>query len=410
MGCHSGLEVVNTDLAFYYDMGNTDKSWKGAPTTNLLPQPLFFETGYTKESWSTGEVVDNDQIAPDNSKTATRITRVEGYFYKRNVTSPTFTISPGQTVTFSCWVKKLDSTNQTGRGIYIWCYNGAGSGNRASATQEIFNDRWVRQSVTYTALTGETDFSYGFSGGLATHLQGSIAIWRPHIEINSFASPFVNGTRSNTQVLLDLTNINTITANNLTYANNNTFSFNGTSNFMRPSVSHSYLSSSCLEVVFRKNAVTGQKFLFGYRHNAGYSLPTIGSMYFINNILYGSLITAAQGYRPVTSSQTIVANQYYHICLNKDTVNGSLQIYVNGVLRGSQTFDAATYAQWPSAGQFIGANILDIGKSTNDVAGDQGWGADFFDGDMPVCKVYGRILTSQEIQQNFNALRGRYGI
>ena len=86
-----------------------------------------------------------------------------------------------------------------------------------------------------------------------------------------------------------------------------------------------------------------------------------------------------------------------------------MQIYVNGILTGSQTFDAATYAQWPSAGQYVGADILDIGKSTNNASG-QGWGTDFFDGDIPVSKVYNRVLTANEISQNFEAIRGRYGI
>ena len=52
MSAYSGPEIANDGLVFAYDMGNPQKSWKGAPTTNLLSQPLSFETGYTKESWT----------------------------------------------------------------------------------------------------------------------------------------------------------------------------------------------------------------------------------------------------------------------------------------------------------------------------------------------------------------------
>jgi hypothetical protein len=31
-------------------------------------------------------------------------------------------------------------------------------------------------------------------------------------------------------------------------------------------------------------------------------------------------------------------------------------------------------------------------------------------GEMSICRVYNRVLTAEEISQNFNALRGRYGI
>jgi hypothetical protein len=40
----------------------------------------------------------------------------------------------------------------------------------------------------------------------------------------------------------------------------------------------------------------------------------------------------------------------------------------------------------------------------------QGWATDYFSGEIPLAKVYNRILTASEILQNFNAVRGRYGI
>jgi hypothetical protein len=32
----------------------------------------------------------------------------------------------------------------------------------------------------------------------------------------------------------------------------------------------------------------------------------------------------------------------------------------------------------------------------------------YYNGNLSVCRVYNRVLTAQEIQQNFNALKGRY--
>ena len=186
--------------------------------------------------------------------------------------------------------------------------------------------------------------------------------------------------------------------------------FDGANDYSRPSINHSHLSSSSLEIIFRSaNHGSENRTLFGYRHNSGYSIPTLGSLYLNSSILNASLITASQVYRVATFPTTIQTNQTYHAILNKNTITGTMQIFVNGVAGDVQTFDAATYAQWTSAGSFIGVDVLDIAKSTNDVAG-QGWGTDYFNGSIYKLAIYSRVLTATEIQQNFNALRGRYGI
>lgn len=205
--------------------------------------------------------------------------------------------------------------------------------------------------------------------------------------------------------------------NNITLLNSPTYSstnngvivFDGVDDYSNPPISHSYLSSSTMEVIFRPSALSKTKqMIFGYRHNGGYSNPTIGSLYIENtNRLMASVITNTQAYRIATSSVILQANTTYHAMLYKDVVNGVLKIYVNGVETASQTFDAATYGYW--AGSYVGANILDIAKSTNNTTG-QGWGSDHFTGFIGVMRVYNRLLTAAEIQQNFEATRGRYGI
>lgn len=205
---------------------------------------------------------------------------------------------------------------------------------------------------------------------------------------------------------------NTTLINGPTYnsANNGALVFDGVDDYARPTVTHSYLNSSALEVIFNStNHGTGYKTIFGYRHNGGYSLPTIGSIFLNGSTLSASVITASQVYRTATFGTNISTNTVYHVVLNKNTVSGSLQFFVNGVAGTAESFDAATYAQWPTAGSYIGANELDIAKSTNTNAG-QGWSADYFAGRIYKLAVYNRILTQAEIQQNFDAMRGRYGI
>lgn len=205
--------------------------------------------------------------------------------------------------------------------------------------------------------------------------------------------------------------------NNATLLNGPTFSptnnggivFDGSTQYSHPPISLSYLNSCTMEATFNSSVyVAGAKTIFGYAQKSGYTAPTIGSMYINTGTLTASIIGVTDGYRYVTGG-TILANRNYHVTFTKDTIKGILQLYVNGILMGTQTFTAANYAQWTTLGSYIGTNVLDIAKSTNTVAG-QGWSTDYFNGTIYGLKVYSRVLSSSEIQQNFNALRSRYGV
>jgi len=125
--------------------------------------------------------------------------------------------------------------------------------------------------------------------------------------------------------------------------------------------------------------------------------------------LNASVITATQVYRTATASTTIAANTFYHVVLNKDTSGGNLQLYLNGTLSGTQTFNAATYGQWSTPGNYIGSNLLDIGKSTNtNVA--QGWSTSALSGSIPMTRIYNQTLSAQEVLRNYNQLKTRFNL
>jgi len=214
--------------------------------------------------------------------------------------------------------------------------------------------------------------------------------------------------------------------NNVELTNGPTFStvkngaivFDGIDDYSRPNVSHSYLSSSALEVIFNSfvhNVDTGggnkRKTIFGYRHNSGYYYPTIGSIFLggsNGDTLLASVITSTQAYVTATFSSAILTNTAYHVVLNKDTTNGILQLFVNGIAGVSQSFDASTYATYGGSG-LLGANILDIAKSSNN-GSTQGWTSDYFNGHIYKLAIYNRILTQNEVLQNYNAQKSRFGL
>jgi len=78
-------------------------------------------------------------------------------------------------------------------------------------------------------------------------------------------------------------------------------------------------------------------------------------------------------------------------------VSGSRRLYINGVQVNSDTLSGTidTNAGGMSIGVYGGYN------------GSRSY---YYNGNLSVCKVYNRTLSAAEIQQNFQATRGRYGI
>ena len=77
--------------------------------------------------------------------------------------------------------------------------------------------------------------------------------------------------------------------------------------------------------------------------------------------------------------------------------SGSRKLYINGVLVNSdtQTGTIATNSGGMSVGVYGG------------FSGDRGY---YYNGNLSVCRVYNRVLTATEIQQNYNALKSRFSI
>jgi hypothetical protein len=83
-----------------------------------------------------------------------------------------------------------------------------------------------------------------------------------------------------------------------------------------------------------------------------------------------------------------------------DSSTGTSKTYANGIFLG-QSFNTASEDPSPT--------FLIIGQEA-DSAGGSFSAAQNLDGDFSYLSVYDRVLSDNEVKQNFNALRGRYGI
>ena len=98
----------------------------------------------------------------------------------------------------------------------------------------------------------------------------------------------------------------------------------------------------------------------------------------------------------LVSSQSLVINQWYYVGFVRSgsTGNWNLNIYINGTSDSNTTTSVNPNAT--NAGTAIGR------------AGD--YTSQYFSGRISNVQFYNRALSAAEVSQNFNALRGRYGI
>lgn len=391
-------QVVTNGLVFYYDMNNVQKSWKGQPTTNLVDETMSIYNNVP------GDV------------SASLVTTSEKY---KGANVYKLTLTP----TTSTGVSYLTAGNNPGLGVIS---NGGGglasrytghsiffkptvamhsspifthysniTGWQSSSNYYSMGDGWYRAHVIWYDTVTRSDGKFWAINPLSATLNVPVATYfagpfKEDRNDSAFVSQYVYSSRTNTQTVLDLTGNNTITANSLVYASDGTFSFNG---------STTYITSSNAGLFHG----TGN---FTYSCWAKWSsLPGLGTLFenglytggilirFENNLIHIYSEYSATSYNG-TMAFTPTLGVYYNLVLTR--VGDMLYLYSNGAQISSVAFGSSINIQ-PTT------NLLYIGMSQH-AAGQ------CFDGRIDAASVYNRALSASEVKQNFNALRGRYGI
>lgn len=385
-------KIVTDGLVLYYDMYNTQKSFKGQPVTNLITGPEDFSNA----AWGVANfsVTQNSTVAPNNTQTADLITSTSGDPYTVQVIS----VTSGVSYTWSFYTKANNCAGKTGY-IWVW-YAGTATGTNVG-TYYTLTSEWQRVSITTTPTgSGTVYFRIDFvEPGAVTG--DSVYAWGAQVETNSYMTPYTSSSRTNAQAIIDLTGNNTITANSLTYDSNNTFSFNGSSNY------ESVINSSALQVAdtFTISAwiyatdLSNRYTVFSTRtlNTAGCWQMEVGTG---SSVTTGSnlgrvAVTGVGTWIFESNDNAISINQWYNICfvkLNNATQGGTF--YVNGVSVSASQTTSYTISNNSDA-KLIGA----------------GTGiTQFFPGKISAIKLYNKALTAEQVLQNFNSTRIKYGI
>ena len=367
MACFSGPEIPNDGLVFCYDQGNTDKSWKGAPTTNLA------KNASNVVDWSVSNLLQSVTRSTIVTDEVYRITSTSGTGTSFRIYFISAVLVNGATYTVS-YKYKIISGGPLFR-ANDWC-DEAITRTTTALANNAFYETAVGTRATYDSTFRFLDFEMSNNT--------VVEIYDLQLEQRSFATPYTSTQiRSNTQALLDMTGQNTITANSLTYASNGSFSFNGTSDYLDCGTNIQLTNNFTLEA-WHKNINAGyliDQGAIGTDPNGCLELTNRGLSVSFNN---GESVTAAGNFQDTAGWNNAVVS----------FSSGSFNFYINGNFDSTRT--TSTTAFTPSG-------ILKIGRRSFNTAS-------ILSGEVHIVKIYNRVLTALEVKQNFEALRGRYGI
>jgi hypothetical protein len=382
MAVISNPNVVSNGMAFAYDMSNNQKSFKGRPSTNTCSF-VPYEYGYnsTKISNATPPVP-----PPITGYPIYKITSNDGTDSQQILYTATVDQVNGGTYTHSAYVY-LESGNWVSAGQHWnpWDYG---------TPQYIPKGVWTRIEDPVT----NSPNNYG-NIAMSYNTDGAVYVTASQYELGSFATPFIGGagaTRSNTQALLDLTNNNIITANSLTYPSDGVFSFNGTSDYcqfplVQTSPNNFTVEAWIYSTEHSSDTNIGKQIVLAYSNLNGWIFSLNGPASYLQ-LRHHNQSNSSTAYN-LSSSTGLSLNTWHHVAAtdNGTTVN----LFVNGKIVASMNSVAATTN---------GTITTTIGAWAGTTS------ATHFKGNLPTIKIYNRGLSASEVEQNFNAIRGRYGI
>jgi len=415
--------IDNTGLVFAYDQSNTVRSYLGQPATNVITSgiPGYFGSG--------GETLYQESLLGLRSDS--------GVFQRNFVTNPaladsgTYNNNGGlyknfSTSTLSSSTRYIQisfdfymitryrtfASSTTGLNGYIGItYADSTTGNHGWNTtysngsgDDWSNDaayvgRWQKVSLI-AALNDKSPSSINAMYIYADRLTQGEGVFTNFIITEHATFPtgpvrYTAGTRSATQGLKDLTGRSTIDLSNVSFDSNAQMTFDGTNDLITlADAAHLKFSagSFTIEQILTVTSIASKQRTFS-KGSSGWSRgwhaairPTQWEFE-----LSDGVSTPGNSFL-INTATTVGTNHVAWVIENAATA----KLYVNGVQVGStqtitESVDFATTTSTVGIGAFES-------------------GGEYFNGKIPYTKLYARALTASEIQQNFNAVRGRYGI
>jgi hypothetical protein len=387
MGIYRGPGVITEDLVFGYDSGygvadndTATRFYSGKPITNYLSSGVSNYNVVQGAAWSGATPTFTLGTSEFGTPIGTYTVGSTSYMYSYDqVLDDDLSTLSGQAVTFSIYLKRSGGSNIGTVGIRVYDNVSGYTTVYAAATSEF-----QRFTLTKTLGANPTRIFVMIDNTNG----GVIDFHSPQLEIGSTASPFVDGTRSDTTSLIDLKRTNSIDVSDMSFDSTGQPEFDGTDDIIGTGISTAFTDFSCV-VVFKQSANTAWARLVDKYYVNGFFM----SSYFLSG---GSGYVGAGIIEPSNphgqSLQYDNTKYNYFVVTRSGTTH---TIYLNG---------SSNYASKTGSGAALNSSEIHVGAWYNNSSSQR------FTGSIPVVKIYDRALTAEEVQQDFGSYKNRFNI
>jgi len=392
MGLSSGPNNANLGLVFAYDTGDTVNSYIGEPTVNiaaglgLVPvalDPVTYvgiEDGWLKYSlggtWSSGT-----------------------YPYAFALTPVTFTGGLPYCVRATVKTNVLSKFNYFGSsGISYVNEPKDYEGTLSSTLNPDGSYTVTRYNFAYTNTTAQAGYLFTNPVNGATFNSATDFVWIKDYQAEQKNHPtqYVNGTRSTTSGLLNLTGNSTVYLDNASFNSSAQIALDGSNDYIKAAQTSSFYTNQFtweMVVKFTSNTGTYQGLVWAEGSTGGGSgYQYLLTLYNHTNLHY-RIYNSITGWTSTdTANITFDPAAYNHIVWQFN--NGTTNIFVNGTLFHTDT-TRGYYSGGTDSAMFLGAR--------ND--------GSYSSAMMPALyRCYSRTLAATEIQENYQNYKTRFNL
>jgi len=395
---YTGPNIERNGLVFGYDTGygvadnsTSTRFYPGKNTNNLISNsfdPTFdsLSDGNTCgfiNQLGTGNYLGVSSIISHKGTKSLKINRGTGgtgRVYR------TLSLTLGQYLSVSCWVYSTTPgailTLEYNGGDYNWGV----AQTRNTHTGTGWEYLYVRSSSPATSNTTAYYFLY-------PSVQNQDTYWdNIQAENSQYPSPFLTGTRSSTQSLIDLTRTTTIDVSNVSFDSTGQPTFDGTDDYasLSSNIFNNTLPNFSISVWYKNSG--GGILLGNHFHGSIWESVWFSTTLFIVNGANNSTTN-----RQSLSYSSPPLNTWNNLIAINNSSEGVMKIYLNGTEYASKN---ATVIPWNSnIIPTIGAQLQNTGQIVGPI-----------NGNISQVAVYSRALSTQEIQQNYRAYKNRFDI
>lgn len=381
MSAHLGTNIVHDGLVSLYDA----KSFASYDYTENYVNFSTYEPTRWSNVFPTYATLTPGYTAPDGSPTAVRFSGIVGGSSLLRVTFNTVTTDGVDSWTFSFYARLISGSVGSATTDF-------GDISTNNYTSQLIQDEWVRISYTLVPPAG-TETWVDLMNNLSRNYV--VDFWGLQLERRDFVTPYTPTTgtpRPRSDQFRDLVSGQDMTIYGSTtqwQPEGHFFFENNITNYIEKTGYPMPTRTTTHNVWWRSAYAGGQQTPYTY-HIGGNN-----EMLFITTVTSVDALTKGSNDGIAVSN---MANQWQNFCRTSDRDTGEERYYLNGVQIGSRNYLPGTLYTSPGT--------LLIGQEPD--------GANFdvnqnLDGDFGYLAIYDNILTADQVRQNYEALRGRFG-